>query len=867
MKIYNPDGTVFVEAALTKAAQHEEELMKSDFVLMSWSDAERYVIPAGAYIIPYPDDVDLDGEPVRYQLFRQYVPEQIRHGEYSFKPEFQHPKMRLAYIPFLFDTKDATGADVRKSEYEYIGPLGTLVNYLCSYVNKSLGQDSEGLRFTARDPQHPSQDIALVLTDTVKVTFSEDSVMSAIQKVANEAGCEYHLDWPQRLFWFGSIYLGSSDYELKVGENIGVPKVSESKEKTYNRFFVQGGTRNVVRTTEHGNIPLNTRLLLNPTKYPDSIIDTRENASDPELTGYLTLDGVYPHLELYLYDLHERHKYKLDSDGNVTDEEWSVWYFKLAYYNSDSNNNIGTCVKDGVTYYWHEFRLYDNGKAKVLDKDTALKEVTVDLPFTDIYRLTKVGDKSQYNIRIDIDNTDYTVGIEGKDNGTQLVQYIGDSDDTIFSNFMTRVAKGEVLFIGDGVDLGGLPYKNVTTSAIDGLAPSVAFMVNESSGAMISSLGTREFELIYNTKAVSFNLRDDVAGQTGIDAGYYEIVHTTEGSDELIVPTTSLDGAGLIPRGNSTPSLQANMVSLFNVSIGDEYKQLAQDELEAKAKEEIVRLLADTNHYSFPANPVVFEEEEPWLYLGRRIAFDDAAGYRISTRILSITTKLDYAFEKEVTVGNKLPKKFSDEVLAQIEKLRNGGGGWNEVAITTPATTTQVVEYPEWIEGQPYYFETLNRTTGIIETSNAWRRGCLWGCRRTLTQDEPWFTSSDWECLRATNLALNFFDTNVEDPQPITVVQIYPKSVDFTVVPYLLIGNEDITEGNVTAWKWTRQSENTAQDENWNSAAKTSQRSMRITKADLPTGYKRGDRLTFTCTATLAFDYGGSETIINRVNF
>ena len=179
----------------------------------------------------------------------------------------------------------------------------------------------------------------------------------------------------------------------------------------------------------------------------------------------------------------------------------------------------------------------------------------------------------------------------------------------------------------------------------------------------------------------------------------------------------------------------------------------------------------------------------------------------------------------------------------------------------------QYVEYDSWEEGRPYYFETLNTATDVLETSEVWHRGCLWKCLRTLTQDEPWFTSSDWECLRATNLALNFFDTNVEDPQPITVVQIYPKSVDFTVVPYLLIGNEDITEENVTAWKWTRQSENTAQDENWNSAAKTSQRQMRITKTDLPTGYKRGDRLSFTCTATLAFEYGGSETIINRVNF
>ena len=40
--IYNADGTPFRQAMLiTKEAEHEEELMKSDLVRLSWRDVER----------------------------------------------------------------------------------------------------------------------------------------------------------------------------------------------------------------------------------------------------------------------------------------------------------------------------------------------------------------------------------------------------------------------------------------------------------------------------------------------------------------------------------------------------------------------------------------------------------------------------------------------------------------------------------------------------------------------------------------------------------------------------------------------------------------------------------------------------------
>ena len=536
--IYRADGQLLFKTVIGQECEHEEELMKSDLVRLKWNDVERLVLPSGCYITPFPDKRDPDGKVVRYTLFRMYIPEQARLGEYTYAPEFQHPKMRLAYIPFLFDTKDAAGYDIKKSDYDYIGSIGSLVTYICNYINRSLGL---AVPFTVSLSE-------LSASDTVSVTFAEDSILSAIQRIADTLECEFHLDWEKRKFYFGSVYIGEA-CTLKIGENIGVPKIGDSSNRTYNRYYVQGGSRNNTRETESGYIAVNTRLTLDESKYPGSIIDVRTSSAEPELTGIMTLDDIYPKLDLYLYDLHERHKYKVDGDV-VTDEPWSVWYCKLAYRQGGR---------------WNDYVVTGN---EVID-----------------------------------------------------------------------------------------------------LVPSLAFCINEAAGALPSSLGTREFEVIYHTAPVEFNLDDDVPGQTGIGAGYYEIVHKTEGSDELVVPTTSMDGAGIIPRGHDTPNIVNNKSSMFNIAISDEYKVVAQEALEERALKEIAKSMVDTNTYTFSSDVVVFEDGAPDLYIGRKVLFDDAAGYRITSRVQKLVTKLDYDFEQEITVGNMVLKEKVDEMMRRLENL------------------------------------------------------------------------------------------------------------------------------------------------------------------------------------------------------
>ena len=100
ISIYEIDGTLLLSPILTKDAEHEEELMKSDFISLSWSDVAFYELPVGAYIIPYVDGV-------KYMLLEPYIPEQKSEGEWKYEPKFHHEKMYASKVTFELPTSDS----------------------------------------------------------------------------------------------------------------------------------------------------------------------------------------------------------------------------------------------------------------------------------------------------------------------------------------------------------------------------------------------------------------------------------------------------------------------------------------------------------------------------------------------------------------------------------------------------------------------------------------------------------------------------------------------------------------------------------------------------------------------------------------
>lgn len=176
----------------------------------------------------------------------------------------------------------------------------------------------------------------------------------------------------------------------------------------------------------------------------------------------------------------------------------------------------------------------------------------------------------------------------------------------------------------------------------------------------------------------------------------------------------------------------------------------------------------------------------------------------------------------------------------------------------------QYVEYAEWDENGLYYFETVNPDTDVLETSNVWHRGCLWQCRRTLTQQEPWFGNADWVCLRANNISLGFYTVG-DDPMPIYGLSVRPASIDEYVQPYLLIGQEDISS-IVTDWSWERNENATPADMYWSGQHSGAMaRTLHLTTEDFPSGWDvQGGRVSFRCTATFQFDTDNAQ-ISNQI--
>ena len=134
---------------------------------------------------------------------------------------------------------------------------------------------------------------------------------------------------------------------------------------------------------------------------------------------------------------------------------------------------------------------------------------------------------------------------------------------------------------------------------IDGYTLMCSFGANTDS-TLTSPLAGREFELNCvetdkEAKELSAKADSD-KGDTGVEVkkGDFEIIYTTEGN--LIIPTT--EEQGLVPKGESSPSKNGNMVTIFNVVMGEDFIKAAQNDLEVAAIREIKKQYSDPVSYT-----------------------------------------------------------------------------------------------------------------------------------------------------------------------------------------------------------------------------------------------------------------------------
>ncbi|WP_455095841.1 hypothetical protein [Prevotella koreensis] len=342
MIIYDKDKNILLDAPLTDEAYHEEEMMKSDFVKLSWNDVTKQILPAGSSIVPFNNGI-------RYFLLEPYEPTRNDELAFKYEPEFHHPKMMLSKIPFLFSTQNVINESVKQLEWEYNGFITTLLQYVVDAINDVFGFPADEEKFTYT--------IVGQIDNTVTVSFSATDILSALSQIASSCqknNCEWHLSWEHRCLYFGqiSINLGENVPVLKVGENVGASSVSLSSEGYYNVFYPQGATRNMsMRAASGENVSTGIRLGLDKSKYPDGVIDVRKDKNEPKFVLGLMYNDVYPHIDLYAYDIRKRTRYLLDEttkekiiekqDGDtIIYKQYTVWYMRLAYPTYDNNGNV-----------------------------------------------------------------------------------------------------------------------------------------------------------------------------------------------------------------------------------------------------------------------------------------------------------------------------------------------------------------------------------------------------------------------------------------------------------------------------------------------------------------------------------------------
>ena len=599
IKIYDINDKLLMQAEVTSAAKREQEMSKSDYISLSFSAAEKVILPVGAYI-NYTYKIDKVREVTRkFLLLESYEPTQSDECSWKYTPQFQHPKMILSKTPFFIYTRNSQNVEVKQNVWSFVGTTSVLSGKIADFLNKDLMFGECGWKVIFSN----------VTANTVNVSFSDNDFISALTAITNAIGdnCEWHIDYDDEIIYIGKVLVGATPVVLEVGKNVGVPNISNSKESYYNAFSIFGGTRNITQVNSKGenvssgDIRLqldegNGTILIDGKERSYSIdkystLDLRvDKINEPLFTKVLDFSQIFPSLNTYVYNVRGRVKYVLDeknnkipisnADGSIKGyKTFTVWYMRLAYPTTEKVEGktiINTTVDDGVTHYWYDF------------------EITDDLLIT-------------------------------------------------------------------GKNIGCSFEANFNTGAL-----STPLAGHGSNGEYVG------FELTYHKEASSSHTSDDVNdGDFSVLAGDYEIIYQED--NEVIIPTNADEM--LIPRGESMPSLKCNITVLYNIAMADTiYHEDAQDRLLEKAKEEIVRLLSDLNNYEVKSYSDVFLIDNPQLQIGQSVTYKDGHGYELASRVLKLSTNIDYDFIQSITIGNQAIKGIITQLKEDVQTIIASGG-------------------------------------------------------------------------------------------------------------------------------------------------------------------------------------------------
>lgn len=321
MDIKDIQGNIILSVSISQECERVEELMKSDYIQLSWNSNSRDVLPAGSYI-------EYKGE--KYSLLEPWSPTQKDEVEFTYQPQFQSKIMIWGKTPFFMYTYANGTITNREPDWNLTDNPANFMSVVVDAIKNETGDIW-------------TYSVGESLPASASLSFQSIDIFSALNQIANAFETEWWVDKINKVIHLSKASHGDAVL-LEVGGNVNTPSVTSSKEGYYTRFYAFGSTRNIVQDYKGANVNnlVNKRLTLDPVKYPGGYKDIHDNLSSDEIfSKVLIFDDIYPSSKLKISDVRVRLMWTLDSEGNKVQvgtnedgepiyDQYAIWYFQIA---------------------------------------------------------------------------------------------------------------------------------------------------------------------------------------------------------------------------------------------------------------------------------------------------------------------------------------------------------------------------------------------------------------------------------------------------------------------------------------------------------------------------------------------------------
>lgn len=328
MQVFGSDGNLIVDVPLVSSCRRVSELMSSDRIELTWNSSTGDVLPAGAYVTH-------SGE--KFTLLDDYTPRMASENEYVYEPKFESWVYALKKIPFFLYTRTDGEITSRESDWTLTATPEMFISQVLDSILTETGRECSGM---------------VSGEGSKNLSFNNTDIISALNSIADAFKTEWWVE--NNTIHLAKCIKDGKETRMAVGENVGIPSISEKSEGYYDKFYAFGSTRNIVQDYKGANVNnlVNKRLTLDPAKYPDGFL--RKGTGN--FSKILIFEDIYPAAtNLQITDLRAVTDYVVDSEGkriqigtddsgNPIYDMYTKWYAKFSH--------VGETIEDFVFNNW-----------------------------------------------------------------------------------------------------------------------------------------------------------------------------------------------------------------------------------------------------------------------------------------------------------------------------------------------------------------------------------------------------------------------------------------------------------------------------------------------------------------------------------